>query len=158
LVRGHEAEFPMSEAKDRLARSRLAILDHVHRRQRRNDPREEAMGYAGDAEPPPGGLPPLGDGWFGHLGYVLRTWWRHHPAHMAVELATPALQMVGRRKPWHLLGVSAAVGAAVVLARPWKLISVTTLVVAIAKSSQLSNVLLSALSAADYQKDHRGPG
>ena len=55
------------------------------------------------------------------------------------------------------LGIAAAIGAVVVIARPWRLISITGLLLAIAKSSQLSTVLLSALSAADYQKDQESP-
>jgi hypothetical protein len=44
-------------------------------------------------------------------------------------------------------------GAVLMLARPWRLISVTTLVVAVLKSSQLSSLLMSALSAADFGRD-----
>jgi hypothetical protein len=41
----------------------------------------------------------------------------------------------------------------ILLARPWKLISATGLVVALLKSSQLSALVMSAMSAADLQKD-----
>jgi hypothetical protein len=153
----------MSEASDRLARSRIAILEHVARRQRRHDPREEtgaaytASSYPEDdedvREPPP-----RGEGWMGHAQHALRTWWRHHPAHMAVELAAPLMHDYARRKPVQLLGISLAAGAALTFARPWRLISITTLVVAVLKSSQLSSLVLAALSAADYRKDHAGPG
>ena len=74
---------------------------------------------------------------------------------MGLELATPALSAYAGRKPLQFLGIAAAAGAVVVIARPWRLISVTGLLVAIAKSSQLSTVLMSALSAADYQRDRR---
>jgi hypothetical protein len=43
------------------------------------------------------------------------------------------------------------------IARPWRLISVTGLLVAVLKSSQLSSVLMSAMSAADFKKDHEPP-
>jgi hypothetical protein len=74
---------------------------------------------------------------------------------MGLELATPALSAFADKKPLQFLGIAAAVGAVVVIARPWRLISVTGLLVAIAKSSQLSTILLSALSAADYRKDRQ---
>ncbi|MCM2253481.1 MAG: hypothetical protein NDJ19_14060 [Ramlibacter sp.] len=72
---------------------------------------------------------------------------------MGLELATPALSAFAQRKPLQFLGIAAASGALLVIARPWRLVSVTGLLVAIAKSSQLSTVLLSALSAADFQRD-----
>jgi hypothetical protein len=150
----------MSEAGDKLARSRRAILEHIARRTRRHDPREEtAQGFSADDayeefdEPPP--MP--GGGWFGHVGHAVRTWWRYHPAHMAVDLATPLMRSYARRKPAQLLGISLAAGAALTFARPWRLISLTTLLVALLKSSQLSQLFLAAMSAADYRKDQDRP-
>jgi hypothetical protein len=150
----------MSEASDKLARSRQAILEHAARRQRRHDPREEpagqafSEGYEGgfpEDEPDPGG------GWFGHMSHAVKTWWRYHPAHMAVDLATPVLRGYARRKPLQLLGISMAAGAALTFARPWKLLSLTTILVAVLKSSQLSHLFMAAMSAADYRKDHNRP-
>lgn len=150
----------MSQASDKLARSRQAILEHVARRQRRHDPREEIPGHAfsdesfGYADEPP--LDP-GAGWFGHLSHGVKTWWRYHPAHMVVELATPLMRGYARRKPLQLLGISLAAGAALTFARPWRLISLTTILVALLKSSQLSHLFMAAMSAADYRKDHERP-
>jgi hypothetical protein len=153
----------MSDASDKLARSRRAIIEHIARRQRKHDPRElppgfdeqDEAGYAfapEDEEPYTGG-----GGWFGRLQHAVRTWWRYHPAHMAVELTTPLMRGYARRKPMQLLAISAGVGAALTFARPWRLISVTTLVVALLKSSQLSHLLMAAMSAADYRKDSERP-
>lgn len=148
----------MSDAADKLARSRQAILEHVARRQRRHDPRmETAEGFA-EAGSYPGDEPyEGGGGWFGHLGHALRTWWRYHPAHMAVDLASPLMRSYARRKPLQLLGISLAAGAALTFARPWRLISLTTLLVAVLKSSQLSSLFMAAMSAADYRKDASRP-
>jgi len=149
----------MSEASDKLGRSRRAILEHVARRQRHHDPREEPQAFggteadwAGDEE-----IPDPGSGWFGHMKHAVRTWWRYHPAHMAVDLATPLMRNYARRKPLQLLGISLAAGAALTFARPWKLISIGTLVLAVLKSSQLSHLLMAAMSASDYQKDANRP-
>ncbi|MBK6008598.1 hypothetical protein JJB11_21055 [Ramlibacter ginsenosidimutans] len=156
----------MSDASDKLDRNRQAILDYVARRERRHDPHEEpprarAAGsfadpaaYADSDEEEP---PDPGSGWMGHLLHALRTWWRYHPAHMAVDLAEPLLQKYAQRKPMQMLGVSFAAGALLMLARPWKLISVTTVIVALLKSSQLSNLFTAAMSAADYRKDQQRP-
>lgn len=150
----------MSEASDKLARNRQAILAHVARRQRRHDPREEtSQGFtAVDDDGDPGLEPPEpGGGWFGHFGHAARTWWRYHPAHMAVDLATPMMRSYARRKPLQLLGISLAAGAVLTFVRPWRLISVTTLIVAVLKSSQLSHLMTAAMSAADYRKDASKP-
>jgi hypothetical protein len=150
----------MSEAADKLARNRQAILAYVARRQRRHDPREEPAAQAGldDGDPFPADTPFGAAGsWFGHLRRAAGTWWRYHPAHMAVDLASPLLRSYARRKPLQLLGIAAAAGAALTLARPWRLISLTTLAVALLKSSQLSSLLMAAMSAADYRKDEEPP-
>lgn len=156
----------MSDGSQRLDRSRQAILEYIARRQRKHDPREE---------PPPRGYPgeedeyrhaPAGDhddgydagsGWFGHLQHAVRTWWRHHPAQMVVELATPLLREYARRKPVQLLGVSFAGGALLTMLRAWKWVSLTTILVALLKSSQLSQLFTAAMSAADYRKDQQRP-
>jgi hypothetical protein len=144
----------MSGAGDRLARSRLAIIEQVQRRERKAGGREHAR-LRRRAEPE-GAYEDSGEGWFGHINRALRTWWRHHPAHMGVELATPILSSYASRKPMQFLGISAALGAVFMIARPWRLISATGIVVALLKSSQLSGLLMSAMSAADFQKDE-GP-
>lgn len=158
----------MSEASDKLAHSRQAIVDQVRRKEHRSSravrasaAEGEGAGNRGQAHDPAypddaddaDGPGPRGSGWTGRLRYATRTWWRHHPAHMAVELVTPALADYAHHRPGRLLGISAALGALVVVTRPWKLISATGLLVAILKSSQISTLVMSAMSAADYQRD-----
>jgi hypothetical protein len=157
----------MTDAADKLAKSRQAILENIARRQRRHDPREEmprgpaAAGmpreddddWDGQGQTPP----PLGEGWFGHLQHAVRTWWRYHPAHMVVDLAAPLMHDYARRKPVQLVAISFGVGAVVTFARPWKLISIGTIAVAVLKSSQFSNLLMAAMSAADFRKDNDRP-
>lgn len=152
----------MSDAADRMARTRLAIIEHVQRRERRPEkpdtkrqhrepgPRTEADE---DEEHSAGG----GPAWFAGLKRAAGNWWRHHPAHMGVELATPLLSAYASRKPVQFLGIAAAVGALLMVVRPWRLVSLTGLAVALVKSSQLSSVIMSAMSAADFEKDHRPP-
>lgn len=150
----------MSAASEKLNRTRRAILEHVARRERRHDPREEPpQGYETAASWPPPDAQDMdfGSGWFGHLKHAVRTWWRYHPAHMAVDLATPLMRGYARRKPGQLLLISLGLGAALTFARPWKLISIGTLLVALLKSSQLSSLFMAAMSAADYRKDANRP-
>jgi len=155
----------MSDGSDKLDRSRQAILEYVARRQRRHDPREEPAGRGfvdvrgeGFGEAYPDEEPPdPGSGWFEHVRHGVKTWWRYHPAHMVVELASPLMREYAHRKPLQMLGISLAAGAALTFARPWKLLSLTTIIVALLKSSQLSHVFMAAMSAADYRKDHNRP-
>jgi hypothetical protein len=150
----------MSEASDKLNRTRQAILEHVARRERRHDPREEPpQGYetAASWPPPDANDMDFGSGWFGHLKHAVGTWWRYHPAHMAVDLATPLMRNYARRKPGQLILIGLGVGAALTFARPWRLISIGTLLVALLKSSQLSSLFMAAMSAADYRKDASRP-
>ena len=77
---------------------------------------------------------------------AVRAWWQHHPAQLAFDLAQPVLGRYAEEKPLRLLGVAAGVGAAVVLLRPWRLVSLSGLLIATLKSSELSGFLLSLLS------------
>lgn len=78
------------------------------------------------------------------------TWWRHHPAHMALDVAVgvskPVLYKYAEEKPLQLLAAAAAVGAAAVLVRPWRLMSITGLLLATLKSPGLSSTLLSLIT------------
>jgi hypothetical protein len=56
-------------------------------------------------------------------------------------------------KPMQLLGAAAALGAALVVVRPWRLVSITGLLLATVKSSGLTTTLLSLLSAQSELND-----
>lgn len=145
---------------EKLARSRLAIIEYLQprdQRAERRDQRERSEADGGQRAADDGGDAGTAAGWLGGLSSAARTWWRHHPAQMALDLATPALGAYLRRRPFQVLALSAGVGALLVVTRPWRLISVTTLVVAIVKSSQLSGVVLSALADAQgWQRQQQG--
>lgn len=81
------------------------------------------------------------------LVHTVRVWWRHHPAKMALEIAEPALQQYARHKPYQLIGMAAAAGIATVFIRPWRLVSITGLLLATAKSSGLASMALSLASS-----------
>lgn len=71
--------------------------------------------------------------------------WRRHPASAVLELAKPFMSDYAGSHPFKLLGVSALVGTAVVMARPWRMMSVGSWVVAAVKSSGLAGALVSIL-------------
>lgn len=79
---------------------------------------------------------------------VVSAWWHNHPVHLALDLARPVVSSYAEDQPLKLLGISAGLGAAVVLLRPWRLMSLTGVLVAAVKSPQLSAVVRSLLSGA----------
>jgi hypothetical protein len=83
---------------------------------------------------------------------AVANWWQHHPLQIAVDVGKPFLNSFARDKPLQLLGVAAGVGAAVVLIKPWRLVSMTGLALAAFRSTRLSSTLLSMLPRATTQQ------
>jgi len=50
-------------------------------------------------------------------------WWQNHPVHDIADIGRPYLQDYAQRHPAKLVAVSAGVGAALWLAKPWRLVS-----------------------------------
>jgi hypothetical protein len=151
----------MSEASQKLARTRQALVEQMARRERRHDPREEpavpsfdGAAYADDDYDDAVPYEP-GSGWLGHMRHAVRTWWRYHPAHMAVDLASPFMRDYARHRPLQLVGISFVAGAGLMFLRPWRLLSVGGIALAVLKSSQLSHLLMAAMSATDMRHDRR---
>jgi hypothetical protein len=138
--------------QERLAISRRAIVRHMNRHHRdvedRFDGRVDESGGSGP------GLVSSEQSVFSKITYAARMWWRRHPASAAVELANPFLSDYARIHPFKLLGISVAAGAALVVVRPWRMISASTLLVAAVKSSGLSNTLLTMLSSFTRSSDN----
>jgi hypothetical protein len=130
--------------QERLAASRNALLRHMTRhdhdlKSRAEDPLA-ISGETQDVEERPRNS-------FKAMAHAARTWWEHQPAHVAVDIARPVIGRFAERTPLKLLGISAGIGAAVVLLRPWRLVSVGGLLLAAVKSAAVPSVLLSMLSS-----------
>ena len=80
------------------------------------------------------------------LKHTINSWWQHHPAQLALDLAIPVLGKYAEKKPLQLLGLAAGAGAVIVLIRPWRLVSVTGLLLTALKSSKVSTLVLSLLT------------
>ena len=74
-------------------------------------------------------------------------WWRSHPAHLAVDVAHPMFEKYAHDHPLKLVGAAAAIGAVVVIVKPWRLISVTGVLIAAIRSTQMSSLLASFLTS-----------
>jgi cobalamin biosynthesis protein CobD/CbiB len=137
--------------QQRLANSRQALVSYM------------ASSGADTATSPASG--PVPDSAFaggrGHLWKIFRravqAWWRYHPVHTALDIvagtARPVLTRYAHDKPVQLLGAAAALGAALVVVQPWRLVSITGLLLATLKSSGLTTTLLSLLSAQSELND-----
>ena len=137
----------MSGAADRLARSRLALIEHVHRKEMKKNPHVQADGEQWEAAE--AAAASSGGGWFTRIKRAAQSYWRHHPARIGLQVATPMLSAYARKQPLAYMGIAATAGAVLMLARPWRLVSVTGVLVALAKSPQLAGVVMSAMSGSD---------
>lgn len=149
---------------EKLALSRLAILEYLapkdHRKERSREKERRADAAAAesaavDTDTEAGASSAARKRtrwsrprWLNGMSGVASSWWQRHPAQMALEMITPPLQSYVRRRPFQVIGLAAGVGVLIVVTRPWRLISLTTLVVAVVKSTQLSGVVMSALADA----------
>lgn len=129
--------------QERLAVSRKAIVRHMTRD---DAPSAGQIPYAHKVNDAGDGSTQNQRSHWQVIKRAVRVWWQHHPAQLALDLAQPVLGRYAEEKPLQLLGVAAGVGAAVVLLRPWRLVSLSGLLVATLKSSELSGFLLSLLS------------
>jgi hypothetical protein len=148
----------VSAGSERLERSRLAILEHVHRKETRRQRayRDEEPSFkerVHDAKAASGGRA----GWIDAFRDALHGWWRYHPANTALQIARPMLASYAHRKPAAYVGAAAVAGAVLLFMRPWKLISVTGIVVALLKSPQVAGMIMSALSTSENPPDDRAP-
>lgn len=131
--------------QERLAISRKAIVRHMNRHHR--DVEERIDIDTDESNRDSSEIKSSGQSMLGKIKYAARMWWHRHPASAAVELASPLLDDYASVHPFKLLGISAAAGAALVIVRPWRMMSASALLVAAVKSSGLSNTLFTMLSS-----------
>ena len=131
--------------QERLAISRKAIVKHMNRHHREIEDRiDDDLDDSGESHP-------ASHGTLGIIKHAVRVWWHRNPASAAAELARPLLNDYARSHPFKLLGISAGVGAAAVVIRPWRMVSLGTLLVAAVKSSGLTSALISMLTSVSSQ-------
>ena len=155
----------VESAKARLARTRLALQQEFQRHGRgEHEPRDEegrrsspgsAIGQDDASDESDDGQESGLAGWLGMVRHGVRIWWRYHPAHAVLEMATPVLQEYARKHPVKLVGIAA--GAGVVLAGLYrmKLLTVAGVALALAKSSQISGVVLAMLPDGERRRRRR---
>lgn len=124
--------------QQRLAQSRRALIAQLQGNRR------ELQDDALYAVPPP---PVQPGGAFEHFAWgsvargVVRRWWRRHPANAVGQIARPLLERYAREEPAKLVGAAAAAGAMVVLVKPWRLLSITAVLAAVLKTSDVADLI-----------------
>ncbi|SCK45464.1 hypothetical protein VAR608DRAFT_4439 [Variovorax sp. HW608] len=95
-----------------------------------------------------------GHPWSEVASHVVRRWWRRHPANAAGQLARPLLERYAREQPAKLIAAAAATGALVVLIRPWRLLSITAVLAAVLKTSDVADLVTTLMKkTANPRKD-----
>jgi len=86
---------------------------------------------------------------------MARTWWRRHPLNAVAHMAKPVIESYARQEPAKLIGIAALAGVAVVVIKPWRLVSVGALLAAALRPSETSAFAMTMLSSfnSTLQKD-----
>jgi hypothetical protein len=125
-------------AKERLTITRRALVSHMNRDH--PAPHDDA----GAALPSHPQTAP--DSKWLLLKQTVISWWRHHPASFAFDVAQPLLGKYAKAHPVKLLGMAAGVGALVVVAKPWRLFSLGGILLSVIKSADISTVVMSLIN------------
>lgn len=72
---------------------------------------------------------------------VVGSWYRRSAISTAVQLADPVLKDYGRKHPAKLVAYAAGTGALLWVAKPWRLLSLTTVLGLILSSSRISDIV-----------------
>lgn len=139
-------------AQQRLAASRQAIVRDMNREEEPETGTFPLEG--GDDDISESGIDASSGSW-DLIKQVARSWWRSHPAHLALDVAKPMMQGYAQDQPVKLLGIAAATGAALVVLRPWRLISLTGVALALIKSSEVSGIVQSMMHGSRRSDRHR---
>lgn len=129
--------------QEKLAISRQALF-----RVMTQGPRHQSEPAPGESASDPAQRAPVEEGSaFSAMRYALHAWWRHHPAHAVLDVGRPMFDRYAARRPFQVLGIAMLAGAAAVLFRPWRLVSIGGLLLAAVKSASTPGVLLSMLTS-----------
>lgn len=124
----------------RLAITREAIIRHMNRGHGVNSNNRHTVGLSKVNHSHYG----IFDTW-NAVKHAFFTWWHRHPASTVVELSKPIMSNYASSHSIKLLGISAAFGAVVILAKPWRIMSAGNWLVATIKLSGLRSTVVSLL-------------
>ena len=130
--------------QQRLTASRQAMVRYMQNGNHdlREPPNPNYSGDAGQAD----ATGPSRGSW-AIFKHTVKVWWHHHPANIACEMVQPLVKIYATDHPYKVLAISAGLGAAAVLIKPWRLVSVSALLASAMKTSNISGVVLSMLAS-----------
>ena len=128
--------------QERLRASRLALIRQTATKEEDHSAGSQYSSHRGESYASNASQNPI----LSLLTQGFRAWWKHHPSKVAVDIGRNYLDDFAVKKPLVLLGIAAGAGAAVVVLKPWRLISLTGLAFAALKSTNLTSSLLSLLT------------
>lgn len=88
---------------------------------------------------------------------VLARWWSRHPLNSAVDLGRPFLENMAERQPGRLMAYGAGTGALLMVIKPWKLLSLATILSLAFRTSDLTGLIAGAFSTHDDDDDEGPP-
>ena len=91
---------------------------------------------------------PDGFSWSSLVEAALSSWWRDHPARAGAMLVRSATEDYTRQKPMQVVAVAAIAGAAFVLFKPWRMVSLSALALTLFRSSNFTGIATSVLGSA----------
>ena len=125
--------------QQRLAVSRRALVEQLQGREHRayaDGPVDEAVPRRPRRETVIDRI-----AWASVARSVAQRWWRRHPANAAGQLARPLIERYAREQPAQLMAAAAGAGALIVLIRPWRLLSITAVLAAVLKTSDVADLV-----------------
>lgn len=140
------SESKIMSAQERLSISRQAL---VHQLQGTTAPPE--IGSAVKSDRPASRS--SGFAWASILRNVVRRWWQRHPANAVTQVALPVLDRYTTQRPFKAVGVAAAAGALIVFVRPWRLLSVTAVLAAVLKTSDVADMVTTLMQTKSRSRD-----
>ncbi|MCU4117832.1 hypothetical protein [Variovorax sp. N23] len=84
---------------------------------------------------------------------VLARWWSRHPLNSVADLGRPFLEDMARRQPAKLMACGAGTGALLMVIKPWKLLSLATVLSLAFRTSDLTGLMAGAFARPDDNDD-----
>jgi hypothetical protein len=88
---------------------------------------------------------------------VLARWWSRHPLNSAVDLGRPFLESMAERQPGRLMAYGVGTGALLMVVKPWKLLSLATVLSLAFRTSDLTGLIAGAFGPHDDDDDDGPP-
>jgi hypothetical protein len=135
------AERESLTPQERLVISRRALVAQLQGRGHRVIDRDPGPADEADAQQPRRETIIDRIAWASVARDVVKRWWHRHPANAAGQLARPLIERYAREQPLKLMAAAAGTGALIVLIRPWRLLSITAVLAAVLKTSDVADLV-----------------